>query len=361
MSRPVLHLFGSPRIELDGQQPSSITTPTVFGLSPWPRFNRLRPSCPPWLWCNNQRALNKLQGQKVDKLLDENEYRVGEEPVPITDMPAMLDTFKVKRRLGTGSIVTVYLAHDPDSGRDVAVRLAKPEWLELVKRAAEIVARMAHPAIPEFYGHRETADRAYTVVEFVDGRDLQVILQEQAGFLSERDVVEWAVQICDALAYMHSMRPEPIIFRDMKPSSVMVDRNGKVYLTDLNIAEACQAGREQVAIGTEGYAPPEQYLGYTDARSDVYSLGATLHHLLTRRDPRQERVFSFHDAPPRSLNPAISEELDAVIMKAVEHNPENRYQSAEEMKAALLALDLGEAMPGEGKCDGDDSKDSSQD
>ena len=90
-------------------------------------------------------------------------------------------------------------------------------------------------------------------------------------------------------------------------------------------------------IGTEGYSPPEQYIGYVDARSDIYALGATLHHLLTRRDPRKEEPFSFHDAPPRSLNLAISDKLEAVILKATEVLPEDRYQSAEEMRAALIA------------------------
>jgi serine/threonine protein kinase len=110
-----------------------------------------------------------------------------------------------------------------------------------------------------------------------------------------------------------------------------------VRLVDFGIVEPYQAGREQALIGRVGYASPEQYFGYSDERSDVYGLGATLHYLLTRRDPYKEEPFTFHDAPPRSLNPAISEALEAVILKATEHNPEDRYQSAEEMKAALLA------------------------
>jgi len=143
--------------------------------------------------------------------------------------------------------------------------------------------------------------------------------------------------LCDALIHLHSQRPAPLIFRDVKPSNIMIDPYGQVYLIDFGISLAHQPGRELAMIGTEGYSPPEQYLGYTDVRSDVYSLGATLHHLLTCRDPRRETPFSFHDAPPRSLNPAISEELEAVILKAVEHKAEDRYQSVEEMKTALLA------------------------
>ncbi len=175
------------------------------------------------------------------------------------------------------------------------------------------------------------------MVEYVRGEDLETILEEQEGFLSETDVLGWAIQVCDALVYMHSQRPEPLIFRDIKPANVMVDPRGRICLVSSFSMEPYHAGREQDAGRTEGYAPPEQYIGYSDVRSDVYAVGATLHHLLTRRDPRKEQLFSFHDAPPRSLNPAISEELEAVILKAVKHYPEDRYQSAEELKTALLA------------------------
>jgi serine/threonine protein kinase len=206
-----------------------------------------------------------------------------------------------------------------------------------LKRAAETSAELTHPAIPECYGYVETAERVYVVVELIYGKDLVDILKEQQGFLPEQDVIHWAVQICEALTYLHSRTPMPIIHRDIKPGNLMIDSGGQVRFADFTIVELYRPGRVQSGIGTEGYAPPEQYFGYSDARSDVYALGATLHHLLTRRNPNKEKLFTFQSAPPRSLNPAISEELDAVILKAVEHNPENRYQSAEEMKSALLA------------------------
>ncbi len=280
----------------------------------------------------------KALGEKID------EHPVEKEPIPITDMPTTIDRFEVKGLLGVGPMFTVYLAHDPDSGRDVAIKTVNPEALKQFarlrksfKHEAEMMAKLAHPAIPECYGYVEAADHIHIVLEFITGKDLLTLFEEQEGFLPEKDVIEWAVHLCDALTYMHSQRPAPIIFRDLKPANVMIDQSGQVHLIDFGIVEAYQAGRELPLIGTEGYAPPEQYTGYSDVRSDVYSLGATLHHLLTCRDPRKETPFSFHDAPPRSLNPAISEELEAVILKAVEYKAKDRYQSVEEMKTALLA------------------------
>jgi len=276
-------------------------------------------------------------GEKIDEHPDE------EEPAPITDIPTKIDQYEVKRLLAAGDFGAVYLAHDPDSGRDVAIKVANPEnlktrgWALPLKRESVIMAKLAHPAIPEFYGYGEAADHVYIVLEFIQGKDLLAMLEEQEGFLPEKEVIEWAIQVCDGLIHLHGQRPAPFIFRDVKPSNMMIDPYGQVYLIDFGISVIYQPGREQAAIGTRGYSPPEQYWGYTDARSDVYALGATLHHLLTRRDPRKETPFSFHDAPPRSLNPAISKELEAVILKAVEHHPEDRYQSAEEMKTALLA------------------------
>ena len=186
-----------------------------------------------------------------------------------------------------------------------------------------------------YYDYVETEDRTYTVMEFIDGPDLLAVLEEQDEYVPEKDAIEWAVAACDFLTWMHSQEPEPLIYRDMKPSNLMLDRQGRVRVIDFCIVD--RPGSDLTMVGTEGYAPPEQYRGVSDARTDVFALGATLHHLLTRRDPRKEKPFTFHEAPPRSLNPALSRELEAVITKALAYAPENRYQSAEEMKAALLA------------------------
>jgi serine/threonine protein kinase len=286
-------------------------------------------------------SARRLLGEKID------EGPAEKEPVPVTDIPPTIDQYRIEGLLAGGGMSAVYLAYDPDSGRDVAIKVANLEALKqsdwMLKgfgQAAGLARLSQHPAFPEVYGYGKAAERVYIVVEYIEGKDLDAILEEREGFLPERDVIEWAIQICDALTHMHNLRPAPIIFRDVKPANVMVDHQGRIRLVDFVIAEPYRAGREQAPqtpIGTEGYAAPEQYFAYSDARSDVYALGATLHHLLTRRDPRKEKPFSFHEAPPRSLNPAISERLEAVTLKAVEHNPENRYQSVEELKTALLA------------------------
>ncbi|MFC1976623.1 serine/threonine-protein kinase, partial [Chloroflexota bacterium] len=260
--------------------------------------------------------------------------------------PAQIDRFEVKEVLGTDGLGAVYLAHDPNSERDVALKVAdieafgKFDWLSgRFNREAEIATELAHPAIPECYDYGETADSAYVAMEYIDGSSLEEILEAEKEFLPEKMVIKWTLQLCDALTYLHNQKPEPFILHDMKPANALADHNGKVYLLFYGL-EAYHPGRELPLtgmIGTEGYSPPEQYIGYSDARSDIYALGATLHQLLTRRDPRKETPFSFHDAPPRSLNPAISEELAAVILQATEYKAEDRYQSAAEMKAALQA------------------------
>jgi tetratricopeptide (TPR) repeat protein len=282
------------------------------------------------------RLVARTLGEKKVERLDE------EKPVPITDIPSTIDRFEVKGLIYAGGMGSYYLAHDPNSGREVVVKVANPEalkqfdWvLKGFRQEAELVKLSKHPAFPEIYDYSEAADQVYIVVEYIGGKTLVDILGEQEGFLPERDVIEWAIQICDALTCMHNQRPAPIIFRNVEPVNVIVDHHGRIRLVDFLVAEPYRAGREQSAVGKEGYGSPEQYFGYTDTRSDIYALGATLHHLLTRRDPREGMLF--HYPPPRSLNPAISEELEAVIMKAVEHHPEDRYQSTEEMKAALLA------------------------
>jgi serine/threonine protein kinase/predicted ATPase/DNA-binding SARP family transcriptional activator len=288
------------------------------------------------------RYLPELMAQGL--LVEEPRAADGRWPGPPPGTPTAIDRFRIKSRIGIGGMAAVYQAYDPQNERDVALKVVRTEAIKSAphvgwwhKSEASFLEQLAHPAFPAFYGYGETEDCVYIAVEFIEGADLEGILEEAGGTLPERDAIRWAIEVCDALAYLHRVRPLPVIFRDLKPSNVMIDHKGQVRLIDLGISVTYQPGQPRSAIGTAGYASPEQYSGYADARSDVYALGATLHHLLTGRDPRKKEAFTFHDAPPRALNPAVSEALEAVILKATEHNPLSRYQTAEEMKAALLA------------------------
>jgi eukaryotic-like serine/threonine-protein kinase len=205
------------------------------------------------------------------------------------------------------------------------------------EREANILATLSHPAIPRIYDYFTQNERSYLILEFIDGKDLEALLGEAQDFFTETQVIAWAVELCDVLHYLHNHRPERIIFRDIKPSNIMVNQNGHIVVIDFGIAKPFESSSRGTMIGTEGYSPPEQYRGEATQLVDIYALGATLHHLLSRRDPRIEAPFSFGERPIRQINQAVSVELEAIITKAVSYAPEDRFQSAADMKEALIS------------------------
>lgn len=256
--------------------------------------------------------------------------------------------YRIERVLGTGGMSTVYLALDLRFAqvrrlcavKEMISHIADPRMRALAQqsfeREAALLATLSHPAIPKIFDYFIEGERSYLIMEYIPGQDLESLLQQTGGMLPVEEVVGWALQICDVLHYLHSHNP-PIIFRDLKPSNIMVDAQGRVFLVDFGIAKLLQGGQRGTMVGTEGYSPPEQYRGVADPRTDIYALGATLHHLLTRQDPRLEPPFSFHERPIRQANPAVPEALAQVIMRALEYDPDRRFQSALEMKQALMA------------------------
>jgi outer membrane protein assembly factor BamB/tRNA A-37 threonylcarbamoyl transferase component Bud32 len=210
--------------------------------------------------------------------------------------------------------------------------------LKNFEREASLLATLNHPSIPKIYDYFVVGGRVYLVLEFIEGQNMEDILEGAPGPLEEEQVVRWAIQVCDVLSYLHNHKPEPIVFRDMKPSNVMVAPGDRIVLIDFGIARIFEADQKGTMIGTEGYSPPEQYRGVAEPRGDVYALGATMHHLLTKSDPRLETPFTFHERPPSALNAKISSQLEAVIMKALEYDVRQRWASAAEMRTALLDL-----------------------
>ncbi len=253
-----------------------------------------------------------------------------------------LDRYQITDMVGEGCIGTVYRAIDRETGRTVALkRLRRDSMVTDARRyflnEARILARLDHRNIPKFY--EVIAGRQHTIVfELIEGVDLEAYLSQRQGFFPEREVIHWAGQVCEALSYLHTRPIHPIVFRDLKAAHIMLNAQGKAWLIDFNLAHLLPlSGRLEGAdrVGTEGFAAPEQYEGTALPASDVYGLGATMHYVLTRIDPRCERAFTF--APPRSVNPTLSKGLAAVIMRAVAYEIEDRYQDACALKQALAA------------------------
>jgi outer membrane protein assembly factor BamB/tRNA A-37 threonylcarbamoyl transferase component Bud32 len=258
--------------------------------------------------------------------------------------------YRILGIIGMGGMGAVYQARDLHFA-NVTKLCAVKEMINLAQdqqlrehtirnfeREAEILATLSHPAIPQIYDYFSFGDRAYLVLEFIQGRDLEALLNGTDKFLPVEQVRQWAIEICDVLNYLHNHEPEPIVFRDMKPSNVMIDHHKRVRLIDFGIAKTFQMGQPGTMIGTEGYSPPEQYKGLASPAADLYALGATLHHLLTRRDPRLEPPFSFDQRPIRQFNPEVPEEFVAVVLRALSYKPEDRYSTAAAMKQSLEAI-----------------------
>lgn len=260
------------------------------------------------------------------------------------------DRYLIQGVLGIGGMSAVYRARDmhfSNVNKFVAVKeminramdpVVRTTIVRNFEREANLLASLNHRGIPRIYDYFSINERSYLILEFIDGRDLEVIINENSDYLTESNIIQWAVELCDVLSYLHNHKPEAIVFRDMKPSNVMITPQDHVVLVDFGIAKPFQAGQRGTMIGTEGYSPPEQYRGEATPLADVYALGATLHHALTRRDPRLEPPFSFNERPVRQINPNLSPLLEEVINISLQYDAENRYQSTEAMKEALLRV-----------------------
>ncbi|MCX6079740.1 MAG: serine/threonine-protein kinase [Chloroflexi bacterium] len=287
-----------------------------------------------------------METQRIDQPPENgNRLAVSGQLSPGTNL---VNRYLIQDVIGVGGMGSVYRARDlhfPNVVKLVAIKeminqapdpLVRQTVVQNFEREANILATLSHPSIPRIYDYFTIDNRSYLALEFVNGRDLEAVLSQTEGFLPEEQILDWAIQLCDVLSFLHSHKPDPIIFRDMKPSNVMVNQHNHIILVDFGIAKPFQTGQKGTMIGTEGYSPPEQYRGEASVRADVYSLGATIHHLITRRDPRLEAPFSFGERPIRKINPNVSIELETVISTALQYNAENRFKSIDDLKQALI-------------------------
>lgn len=274
--------------------------------------------------------------------------------------------YKILRPIGRGGMGAVYEAEDTLlEGRRCAVKEvllgleADPANREQARlqfyREASVLARLDHPNLPKVSDYFSEGDRDYLVMDFVPGRDLKEIIDEARAsgrFLDERTVLDWADQLCDALDYMHRQNP-PVLHRDIKPSNIKLTPEGRIKLVDFGLVKILSPDEHRTITvlqgrGTAAYTPLEQYGGdaeHTDARSDIYALGATLYHLLTNTPPPDARQrFLQPDCliPPRALNPRISPRVERAILSAMAMHPNDRPPSV----AAFRAMLRGSPPPG---------------
>jgi serine/threonine-protein kinase len=256
------------------------------------------------------------------------------------------DRYRIVEMLGGGGMGQVYLAYDTRlADKPCAVKELIPDpHLSAEERAqsaaqfhreAAVLAHLDHPHLPNVSDYFEENGRFYLVMDYIEGETLEARLIASPDGLPQEEVVEWALQLCDVLDYLHNQDP-PVIFRDMKPANVMVTPEGQVKLIDFGVVRLFDPskGTDTLKMGTAGYAPPEQYAGrgQTTPRSDVYALGATLYELLTGDDPT-EHPFVF--TPLRQLRPSVSQVLSDAVMRAVSMAPEGRFPSVEAMREVL--------------------------
>ncbi len=260
--------------------------------------------------------------------------------------------YRVVRPLGGGGMKQVYLAEDlrlsarPCALAEMVDGFTNPDMQRQAvsgfQREADMLAELSHEHIPRIYDRFSDQNRHYLVMEYVDGSTLENQIAAAGGKLGAEHVVDVSLQVLDTLIYLHGLQPA-VIYRDLKPSNVMFTSAGLVKLVDFGIARHFQPHSNATMIGTQGYAPPEQYRGKVEARSDLYALGATMHHALSGRDPALEPPFSF--PPLRNLCPNISAALAELIDSALAYDVERRPPSSIEFKRRLLSIKI-EALTG---------------
>lgn len=245
--------------------------------------------------------------------------------------------YRILQKIGQGGMSVVYLARNERANKQWAIKEVRKDGVhdyEVVKQGlvAEIdmLKRLSHPHLPSIIDVIDGVDSFLIVMDYVEGNPLDKAI-EATGAQSQDNVIDWAKQLCDVLGYLHSRTP-PIIYRDMKPANVMLKPDGSVVLIDFGTAREYKNASvaDTTCLGTRGYAAPEQFggMGQTDARTDIYCLGATIYHLVTGHNPC---TYPYEMRPIREWNPQLSTGLESIILKCTQSNPDDRYQSCAEL------------------------------
>lgn len=249
--------------------------------------------------------------------------------------------YKILNVIGKGGMSVVYLAMNERANKQWAIKEVRKDGVqnfEVVKQnlivETDLLKRLNHPHLPSIIDVIDGDGTFLIVMDYIEGNPLSKAIKN-SGAQNQDDVIEWSKQLCDVLGYLHSRKP-PIIYRDMKPSNVMLKPDGNVMLIDFGTAREFKSTSvaDTTCLGTQGYAAPEQFGGHgqTDARTDIYCLGATMYHLITGHNPAMPPYEMY---PIRQWNPMLSSGLEEIILKCTQKNPDDRYQSCAELLYAL--------------------------
>jgi serine/threonine protein kinase len=258
-------------------------------------------------------------------------------------IPSKIGDYFIKQKIGQGGTAEVYRASAGAKVSDVILKTPRrdgtedeyDEWVAQLRWEGFVLSALSGEGIPKYLRYFETGEYCCLIEEFIEGDNLDTVLAEMTSPLPQADAIEWGVRICNILLHLKKYQPS-LVYRFIAPDNLMLNRSDHLYLIDYGKASPPGDSFEQ--IGLMGYSAPEQYQGFADTRSDIYSTGVLLYHATTLRDPRRpNEAFLFHANPPRALNPLLTPAFESVLLKAVEHKAKDRYQSVEKFKAALLA------------------------
>jgi eukaryotic-like serine/threonine-protein kinase len=249
--------------------------------------------------------------------------------------------YRINTEIGRGKGAVVYHATDTQLKRDVALKICDEgtfprERVIQLKQESAVLSWLHVDAVPAFYELFQEGTYHCLVMDFIQGKNLETLLKKSPEPISQYEAIEWGIRICDVLHALHTHNT-PHVYRYIKPENVILNQQREIFLVDYGKTVPYYPAELYPQTGTPGYAPPEQYVGRPEPRSDIYSLGALLYHAVTGYDPRlQNRAFLFHVKPPRNFIPDISEGFEDVILRAVEHKVSDRYASAAAMRSALV-------------------------
>ena len=249
--------------------------------------------------------------------------------------------YEILTEVGRGGMSVVYLAMDRNLGTQWAVKEVQKQvkgrnnevFIQSALAEADMLKKLSHPSLPRIVDIIDSPDTICIVMDFIPGESMDMVLKRE-GAQPEEKVIDWAKQLCEVLGYLHNRVP-PIIYRDMKPNNIKYADN-RLRVFDFGIAKVYKGlnAKDTVRLGTRGYAAPEAFLesAHTDARSDIYSLGVTLYHMVTGKGPHEVVIQQY---PIRYWNPNLSAGFEAIISKCIDPNPANRFQSCAELMSAL--------------------------